>query len=70
MKIHVLIVDKTTGISQTGGIDEPVVKNKEVENALAHFGVQYGTIIWDYQSNIWGRGVIEGTSKVVHYECI
>ena len=61
MKVFIQIIDIRTAIYQTGMIEEPVVKGKEVVNALAHFGVRYGDINW--KNNNFGE--IEGTSKVV-----
>ena len=47
MKVFVQIVNTLNGISQTGMIEEPVVKEQEIQNALKHFGVIYGEIIWN-----------------------
>lgn len=65
MKIYIQIVDKRTGVYQTGMIDEPVIEGKEVENALSHFGVTYGHIKWNHNSESFKYGEIEGTTKVV-----
>ena len=59
MKVYVQIVDKSTGIYQTGGIEEPVASGKEIENALLHFGVSYGSVIWENPN----YGKVDGTSK-------
>lgn len=61
MKVFIQVIDKRTGIYQTGMIEEPVVKGKEIDNALAHFGVRYGDVDW--KNNNYGE--VEGTSKVV-----
>ena len=73
-KVYVQIVDSLTGISQTGMIEEPVKENLEVENAIKHFGVIYGEVIWN--SNFVNTdvannprlltGYIEGGNKVVN----
>ena len=47
MKVFVQIVNTLNGISQTGMIEEPVVKGQEIQNALKHFGVVYGEIAWN-----------------------
>lgn len=69
MKVFLQVIDKRIGIYQTGMIEEPVINGKEIDNALAHFGVSNGTVSWKskYQSdNIINRfGEVEGTSKVV-----
>lgn len=65
MRVYLQVIDKITGIYQTGMINEPVVKGKEVENALKHFGVSYGTIEWEHQSETFKYGKIEGTSKII-----
>ena len=74
MKVFVQIVDTLSGISQTGMIEEPVVKGQEIQNALKHFGVVYGEIIWN--SNFVNNdvanhprlltGYVEGGNKVVN----
>ena len=69
MKVFVQIVDTRTAVYQTGMIDEPVVGDKHIVNALAHFGVTYGDVNWhtnyQLQSTISKFGEVEGTSKVV-----
>lgn len=66
MKVHVIIIDKKTGVYQQGMIDEPVVKGKEIENALKHFGASYGEINWIFdQNNQIKYGEIIGTTKIV-----
>ena len=74
MKVFVQIVNTLNGISQTGMIEEPVVKGQEIQNALKHFGVIYGEIIWN--SNFVNAdvannprlltGYIEGGNKVIN----
>ena len=61
MKVFLQIIDTRTGIYQTGMIDEPIIKGKEVENALSHFGISYGHIKWINEN----FGEVEGTSKVI-----
>lgn len=61
MKIYLQVVDARTGIYQTGMIDEPVIKGKEVDNALMHFGVRYGDVEWVNEN----FGKVVDTSKVV-----
>ena len=46
MKVFIQIVDTRTGIHQSGMIDEHVIADQEIPNALSHFGVVYGTITW------------------------
>ena len=73
-KIYVQIVNTLTGISQNGMIEEPVKENLEVENALKHFGVIYGEIIWNsnfVNSDVVNNprlltGYIEGGNKVIN----
>ncbi len=64
MKVFVQVIDMIRGISQYGMIEEPVVKGKEIDNALAHFGVSYGSVNWLYKDKV-KYGEIEGTSKIV-----
>ena len=47
MRVFVQIVDTKSGISQTGMIEEPVVKGQEIQNAIKHFGVIYGEVTWN-----------------------
>lgn len=61
MRVFLQVIDTKTGIYQTGMINEPVIKGKEVDNALMHFGVRYGDVEWINEN----FGKIEGTSKVV-----
>lgn len=70
MKVFVQIIDTITGIYQTGMIDENVVKGKEIENALLHFGVHEREMTWLNTCNVNNVctkfGQIEGTSKIVN----
>ena len=73
-KTYVQIVDTLTGISQTGMIEEPVIKGQEIQNALKHFGIVYGEVTWN--SNFINidvannprllTGYVEGGNKVVN----
>ena len=73
-KVYVLIVDTLTGISQTGMIEEPVVKGQEIQNTLKHFGIVYGEVIWN--SNFINvdvannpkllTGYVEGANKIIN----
>lgn len=63
-KVFIQIIDMISDISQYGKIEEPIVKGKEIDNALAHFGVSYGNVNWLYKDKVW-YGEIEGTSKIV-----
>ena len=73
-RIYVQIVDSLTGISQTGMIEEPVVKGQEIQNALKHFGVIYGEItrnsnfIHDSVANNPRllTGYVEGANKIIN----
>lgn len=64
MKVFVEVIDTISAIYQFGMIEEPVVKGKEIDNALAHFGVSYGSVNWLYKDKV-KYGEIEGTSKIV-----
>ena len=74
MKVFVQIVNTLNGISQTGMIEEPVVKGQEIQNALKHFGVIYGEVIWNsnfVNSDVANNprllsGYVEGTGKIVN----
>lgn len=61
MRVFLQVIDTKTAVYQVGMIDEPVIKGKEVDNALAHFGVTYGNVDWVNEN----FGKVEGTSKVV-----
>lgn len=61
MKVYIQIVDTLTGIYQSGMIDEPVVSGKEIDNALGHFGISYGTVNWVNPN----YGKVENTTKIV-----
>ena len=65
MKVYVNVIDERTGGYQFEMIDEPVVKGKELENALMHLGVSYGSVEWKCSESDYKFGKIEGTSKVV-----
>ena len=65
-KVAVMIVDTRTGVSQFGVVEEPVEEGYEVDNALKHFGVDRGHVIFESENN--GKistGYVEETSKVV-----
>ena len=66
MKIFVQVVDIRTGIYQSGMIDEPVVKGKEIENALLHFGVSYGNVSWLLNEPDIKSGRVNDTTKLVN----
>lgn len=74
MKVFVQIVNTLNGISETGMIEEPVVKGQEIQNALKHFGIVYGEITWnsDFISEDVANhprlltGYVDGTNKVVN----
>ena len=74
MKVYIQVIDTRTGVYQTGMIDEPTMKVQEIVNALAHFGVSYGSVTWDVkhdidfvQDNVYSvmTGTVDGTTKVV-----
>jgi len=78
MKIFIQVIDTRTGIYQTGMIDEPAMKGQEIGNALAHFGVSYGSITWDMHNDISFpaepsynvmSGRVDGTTKIVSVVC-
>lgn len=65
-KVAVMIVDTKTGVSQFGVIEEPVQEGFEIENALRHFGVDRGHIIFESENNSKiSTGYVEETTKVV-----
>ena len=74
MKVFVQIVNTLNGISQTGMIEEPVVKGQEIQNTLKHFGVVYGEVKWNsnfVNSDVANNprlltGYVEGGNKVVN----
>ena len=74
MKIYIQIVDSRNGIYQTAGIEEPVLNGKEIENALAYFGLRYGDIDWINSADesiekkivTLKSGKITGTTKVIN----
>ena len=73
-RVYVQIVNTLNGISQTGMIEEPVVKGQEIQNALKHFGVIYGEITWN--SNFINidvannpqllTGYVDGSNKIIN----
>lgn len=73
-KVYIQIVNTLNDISQTGMIEEPVVKGQEIQNALKHFGVIYGEVIWNsnfVNSDVANNprlltGYIEGGNKVIN----
>lgn len=74
MKVFIQIVDSRTGIYQTAGIEEPIMNDKHVDNALAYFGLRHGDIEWLNSSNIsldsksitLKSGKIIDTTKVIN----
>lgn len=78
MKVFLQIVNVQNGVYQTAGIEEPVMNNKEIENALAYFGLRYGDVDWLHSSDIivdnksatLKSGKIRDTTKVVNIICI
>ena len=74
MKVFVQIVNTLNGSSQTGMIEEPVVKGQEIENAIKHFGVIYGEVIWNsdfINEDVANHprlltGYVEGANKVIN----
>lgn len=65
MKIYIQIVDTNTGIYQTGMIDEPIQKGFEIANAIGHFGVNFNTVNWNKESDLYMFGKIINTSKII-----
>lgn len=72
MKVYVQVVDTISGISQNGMIEERVMKDFEIQNALKHFGVEFNDVKWynhfiDSDINVRVMtGLVEGTSRVVN----
>lgn len=74
MRVFVQIINTLNGISQTGMIEEPVVKGQEIQNALKHFGVVYGEIVWNSNfvnndvANSPGllTGYVDGANKIIN----
>jgi hypothetical protein len=74
MKVFVQIVNTLNGISQTGMIEEPVIKGQEIENAIKHFGVIYGEITWNsdfINEDVINHprlltGCVDGANKVIN----
>lgn len=65
MKVYVQIVDCRTGIYQCGMIDEPVMEGKEIENALAHFGINCSGCSTECWSENAGIMSVDRTTKIV-----
>lgn len=65
MKVYVQVVDKRSGIYQTGMIEEPVEKRFEVANAIEHLGVNHHGVDWEVISESYRFGIIRDTTKVV-----
>lgn len=75
MKVYVQVIDIKNNLYQHGMIEEPVVKDSEIPNALKHFGVIYGEVEW-YNDMVDGdlnvhllSGNVVGTTKVVNVVC-
>lgn len=74
MKVFIQIVDGRTGIYQTAGIEEPVMNEKHIDNALAYFGLRYSDIEWLHSSDVsldsklatLKSGKIRDTTKVIN----
>lgn len=74
MKVFIQIVDSRTGIYQTAGIEEPVMNEKHVDNALAYFGLRYSDVEWLHSSDVsldsktatLKSGKIRDTTKVIN----
>lgn len=65
-KVAVMIVDTRTGVSQFGVVEEPVEEGYEVDNALKHFGVDRGHVVFESdESGKMSTGYVEETTKVV-----
>ena len=65
-KVSVMIVDTKTGVSQFGVVEEPVEEGYEVDNALKHFGVDRGHVVFESEnSGKISTGYVEETTKVV-----
>lgn len=72
MRVYVQVIDSKTGVYQTGVIDEPVKEGFEVQNAISHFGVNYGHVEWNksFINNAQVMfGNIRDTSKIVSVIC-
>lgn len=74
MKVFIQIVDTFHGIHQEGMIEEPVKESFEIENALKHFGVDYGKVTWEekvLENNVATsftimRGRVDNAYKVIN----
>lgn len=64
MKAYILVVDKLSKRYQSGMIDEPIVKDKTIVNALAHFGIVPESVIFTYKDSTSFVGYSEGTSWI------
>ena len=65
-KVAVMIVDTRTGVSQFGVVEEPVEEGYEVDNALKHFGVDRGHVVFESEDNSKiSTGYVEETTKVI-----
>ena len=64
MKVYVIAVDTTSGKYQSGMIDEPVVKHKVIENALAHFGIVPESVLFTHKDEHSFTGYSDGTSWI------
>lgn len=72
-KVYLQIIDSKTGIYQTGGIEEPVVSSKEIDNALGYFGIRYGDVDWKVCTNsefVAKIGIVRDTTKIVSLVCV
>ncbi len=67
MKVFVASVDERTGAYSSAMIDESVAESFEIQNALGHLGVSYGTITWEIKTDKYGFGRVDNTTKVVTY---
>jgi len=69
MKVFITVVDILTGISQNGMIEEQVSKGLEINNALKHFGLDYGYVTWlsnvKVSNSTIKTGLVDETSKII-----
>ena len=66
MKVFVQIVDKQTGISQYGMIEESIQKGFEIANAIGHFGININNVKWKYNQDSEKVGIVEDTIKIIN----
>lgn len=74
MKVFVQIINTLNGISETGMIEEPVVKGQEIQNTLKHFGIVYGEVTWNsdfINEDVVNHprlltGYVDGVSKIIN----